>query len=110
MISALVGTCRHGFWIKMKPFNGLESRCVNGDVLHPSNKVERVAAMLAFTETVPDVFTDAHPELRRIAAFVDRTRPTQAVSAPFEPVQETVVLQHLLHGDGRFHGLEVNER
>ena len=65
--------------------------------------------MLAFAETIPDVFADAHPELRRVAAFVDRTRAAQAVSAALELVEEAVVLKHLFHGDGRFDGLEVNE-
>ena len=36
--------------------------------------------------------------------------PLRLSRAPLELVQEAVVLKHLLHGDGRFDGLEVNER
>jgi len=71
---------------------------------------EEIAAMLALAEAIPDVFADAHPELRRVAALVDRTRAAQAVAAPLEFVQEAIMFKHLLHGDGRFDGLEVNER
>ena len=83
---------------------------MNAHVLHPGDEVEGVPAVLALAETVPDIFADADPELRRVAALVDGTRPAQAVGAPFELVQDPVDVKHLLHGDGRFDGLEVNER
>jgi hypothetical protein len=66
--------------------------------------------MLAFAETVPDVFAQTHPELRRIAAFVDGTRTIEAVSAPFELVEKFIVLKDLLHGDGRFDGPEIDKQ
>jgi hypothetical protein len=65
--------------------------------------------MVAPAETVPDVLAHAYPELSGVAAFVDRARTAQAVTAPFEPVDETVMFKDLLHGDGRFHSFEVNE-
>jgi hypothetical protein len=82
---------------------------MNAHVVHLGDEVEGVAAVFALAETIPDIFADADAELRRVAAFVDRTRAAQAVTAPLELVQEAVVLKHLLHGDGRFDGLEVNE-
>ena len=82
---------------------------MDAHVVHPGDEVEGVAAVLALAETIPDVFADAYPELRRVAAFVDRTRAAQAVCAPLELVQEAIVFKNLLHGDGRFDGLEVNE-
>src|SRR6266404_2146406 len=83
---------------------------MNAYVFHPGDEIQDVAAMFAFAETVPDILADAHPELRRVLAFVDGTRPAQAISASFEPVKQAVMLEHLLHGDGRFDGLEVNKR
>ena len=106
----LAGLPRHGLGVEMEPFNGFERRRMNAHVIHPGDEVEGVAAVLALAETIPNVFADAHPKLRRVAAFVNRTRAAQAVAAPFELVQDAVVLKHLLHGDGRFDGLEVNER
>src|ERR1035437_7299408 len=93
----------------MKPFNGLVSCCENAHVVHPGNEVQDIAAMLAFAETIPNVFADTHPELGRVAALVDRTRAAQAVAAALELFQDAVMLKHLFHGDGRFDGLEVNE-
>ena len=83
---------------------------MNAHVLHLGDEVEGVAAVLAFAETIPNVFAYAYPKLCRVAAFVDRTWAAQAVAAPLELVQDAVVLKHLLHGDGHFDGLEVNER
>jgi hypothetical protein len=79
-------------------------------IFHPGDEIQNVAPMFTFAETVPDIFTDAYPELRSIAAFVDGTGPAQAVSALFELVNESVMLEHLLHGDSRFDGSEVNKR
>ena len=66
--------------------------------------------MLALAETIPDVFAHAYPKLRRVAALVDRARAAQAVCTPLELVQKAIVFKNLLHGDGRFDGLEVNKR
>ena len=66
--------------------------------------------MFAFTETVPDVSGYAHPELCWVLALVDRAWTAQAVSTFFEPVKQAVMLEDLLHSDGRFDGPEVNER
>lgn len=93
----------------MKPLDGFDCRRVNAHILHPCDEVQGVAAMFALAETIPCVFADADTELSRIAAFVDRAWTAQPVSAPFEFVQETVMIEHLLHGDGRFDGSEVNE-
>jgi hypothetical protein len=93
----------------MKPLNGFVGCGENAHVVHPGNEVQDVATVLAFAEAIPDVFADAHPELRRVAAFVNGTRTAQAVGAPFELVEDAIVLKHLFHGDGRFDGLEVNE-
>jgi hypothetical protein len=82
---------------------------MDAHVVHPCDEVEGVAAVLALAETIPDVFADTDAELRRVAAFVDRTRAAQTVCAPLELVQEAVVFKNLLHGDGRFDGFEVNE-
>ena len=71
----------------MEPLDGFKRRRVDAYVLHPGDEVEGVAAMFALAETVPDVFADAHPELRRVAAFVNGTRPAQAVSAFLELVR-----------------------
>ena len=48
--------------------------------------------MLALAETIPDVLAYAYPKLRRVAAFVDRTRAAQAVAAALELVQDAIVL------------------
>src|ERR1017187_2754109 len=102
--------CRHGRGVETKPLDGFEGRRMDACVLHPGNEIQDVASVFALAETVPDVLTDAHAELCRVAAFVNRTRPIQAVSASFEPVEQTVMLQHFLHCEGRFDGLEVNKR
>ena len=83
---------------------------MDAHLLHPGDEVEHVAAVFAFAETVPNILAQAHTKLRGVLPLVDGTRPAQAVAAPLELVQEAVVLKHLLHGDGRFDGLEVNER
>jgi hypothetical protein len=83
---------------------------MDADLLHLGDEVEGVSAMLALAEAIPDVFGRANPELRRIRAFVEGTRATKAVPAPLELVEDTVMFQDLLHGDGRFNGLEVNKR
>src|ERR1035437_3188778 len=106
----LVFLCRHGHWIETKPLDSFEGCRMNACVLHPGDEVQDVAAVFALAETVPDVLTDTHPELCRVAALVNRTRPIQAVSTSFEPVEQTVMLQHFLHCEGRFDGLEVNKR
>src|SRR5712692_5770755 len=80
LVGVLIGIRRHGLGVEMEPLDGLHGRRMDGDLLHPGDKVEGVAAMFAFAETVPDVFGDTHPELCWIAAFVNRTRPAQAVS------------------------------
>src|ERR1019366_3038817 len=67
--------CRHGFWVETKPFYGFDGRCMNARVLHPGDEVQDVAAVFALAETVPDVLAHAHPELGRVAALVNRTRP-----------------------------------
>src|SRR5205807_737289 len=109
-VFAVIGTRFHGFGVEMKPLDRLKGRRVDADLFHLGNEVENVAAALAFAETVPDIFADAHPKLGGIGSPMNGTRPAQAVSGFLEPVSETVVLQHLLHRDGRFYGLEVNER
>src|ERR1043166_1078244 len=109
MSSFPIGGGRYRIQIETEPFNGLQSCRVDGHVLHPGNEVQDIAALLAVAETVPDVFTDTDPELCRVRAFVNRTRPTQAVSASFELVKQTVMLEQLIHGDGRFDGLEVHK-
>ncbi len=83
---------------------------MDAHIFHVNDEVEDVPAVLAFAETVPDVFANAHPELCRVAPFVDGARPVQTVGAALELVHETVVLKHPFHGDDRFDGLEVNER
>ena len=105
----MVTVSGHGFGIEIEPFDGFQRRRMDAHVLHLGDEIEDVAAMLAFRKAIPDVLADAHPELRRVAALVDRARPVQAVGAALELVHEAVVLKHLLHGDGRFDGLEVNE-
>src|ERR1035437_2556133 len=110
MIVLLGFLCRHGLWIETKPLDGFEGCRMNACVLHPGDEVQDVAAVFALAETVPDVLTDTHPELCRVAALVNRTRPIQAVSTSYEPVEQTVMLQHFLHCEGRFDGLEVNKR
>ena len=84
----------------MKPLDGFQGGGMNAHIVHPGDEIERITAMFTFAETVPDVFTDAHPELGRVAPFVNRTRTAQVVSAPFELVDEMIVRQHLFHGDG----------
>jgi hypothetical protein len=83
---------------------------MNTHVIHPGDEVEDIAAVLALAKTIPNIFAYAYPKLRRVVPFVDWTRAAQAICAPLELVQDAVVLKHLLHGDGRFDGLEVNER
>src|ERR1035441_146766 len=81
MIVLLGFLCRHGLGVETKPLDGFEGRRMDACVLHPGDEVQEVAAVFALAETVPDVLTDAHSELCRVAAFVNRTRPIQAVSA-----------------------------
>jgi hypothetical protein len=66
--------------------------------------------MFTFAETVPDVFADTYPELIGTIAPVDGAGTVKAVAGSFEPIQQAVMNEHLLHGDGRFDGPEVNER
>ena len=73
------------------------------------DEVEDVTAASTLSETIPDVLAQAHPELRRIRAFVNRAGTGEAVTASLELVEQAVVLKHLLHGDGGFYRLEVNE-
>src|ERR1035437_1592808 len=74
LLPVLFGIYCHFLGVEMKPFNGLVSCCENAHVVHPGNEVQDIAAMLAFAETIPNVFADTHPELGRVAALVDRTR------------------------------------
>ncbi len=96
-------------WINLKPFHCLERGGVNRDVLHFCDEVERVAAVFAFAETVPNVLADAHPELRGVVSLVNGAWTAQVVPAAFELVQQVVVFKNLLHVDCRFDSLEVNE-
>ena len=64
-----------------------------------SDEVQDVAAVLAFAEAIPDVLFSINPELRGVAAAVDRAWPAQAVAGAFERVENTVVLQDVFHGD-----------
>jgi hypothetical protein len=105
-----MGIVRHRLTVEAKPIDGFHSGSVNAHVFHFGNEVQNVAAMVTFAETVPDILAHTDSELRRIAAFVDRAGTAQAVSAPFESVEKTVMLEQLLHGDGRFNGLEINKR
>lgn len=82
---------------------------MNAHVLHLADEVEDVPAMLAFRKAVPDVLADAHPELRRVAATVNRAGAVEAVGASLELVHEAIVLKHPLHGNGRFDGPKVYE-
>ena len=110
MLFILVRISFHSFGIEMKPVYGSKSSRVDAYAFHSGNEVEHVAALFAFAETVPDIFADADTKLGGIASAVNGARSAQAVSGFLEPVSETVVIEHLLHGDGRFYGLEVNER
>ena len=69
---------------------------MDGHVFHPADEVERVPAMLALAEAVPDVLARVYPELRRVRALVDGARAAEAVPAPLESVEDAVVLKHLL--------------
>jgi NAD(P)-dependent dehydrogenase (short-subunit alcohol dehydrogenase family) len=82
---------------------------VNVHILHPRYEVENITAAFTLTETVPDIFAHAHPELGRVLALVNGAGTAQAIPAPFEPVEDIIVDEHLLHGNGRFDGPEVNE-
>jgi hypothetical protein len=93
----------------MKPFDGLERSGMDAHIFHLSDEIQGVPTLFALAEAVPDILPRAHPELCRAGTFMDRTRAIEAVSAPLEPVREAIVFQDLLHGDGRFDGLEVNE-
>src|SRR6202012_4493982 len=93
-----------------EPFNGFERRRVDAHLLHLGDEIERIPAVLALGKAVPDVLADADAELRRIAALVDRARAVQAVAGAFELVEQAIVPEDLLHGDGRLDGFEVNER
>jgi hypothetical protein len=95
--------------IEVEPFDGFERRRVDAHFFHLGDEIEDVPAVLAFLKQFQMFFADADAELRRVAAFVDGTRAVQAVGTALELVHEAVVFQHLLHGDGRFDGLEVNE-
>jgi hypothetical protein len=95
--------------IKAKPFNGLVGGGMNADVLHFSDEVEGVATMFTFAETVEDIFAGADAELRRVAAFMNGTWAGQTIATAFELVEEAIMFQDFLHGDGRFDSLEVNE-
>ena len=83
---------------------------MDADLLNFRDEIERVSAMLALAEAIPDVLAGANAELCRIRALMDGARSVEAVPAPLELVEDTVMFQDLLHGDGRFDGPEVNER
>src|ERR1035441_2204525 len=73
MVVLLGLLCCHGLRVESKPLDGFEGRRMNACVLHLGDEVQDVAAMFAFAETVPNVLADAHSELCRVAAFVNRT-------------------------------------
>src|SRR5437667_12065255 len=108
--SVFAGFDRHGLGIETEPFHGFESRRMKAHAFHERDEVEDVAAPFAFAEAVPDIFAYAHPELSRVLAFMNWAPPAQAISGFLEPVKPTSMLEHLLRGDGRFDGLEVDER
>jgi len=83
---------------------------VNGHVLLFGDEVQDVAAVLAFAKTVPEVFFGINPELRGIGAAVNRARPAQAVAGAFERVEDTVVFQHVFHGDSGTDFPKIYER
>ena len=109
-LSVRFGFGGHGIRVEVEPFNGLESRGVNAHVLDSADEVEDIASTVTFTETVPDIFTDTHAELCRVLPSMDRAGATKAISTLFEALKEAIMLEDLLHGDGRFDGLEVNKR
>ena len=51
--------------------------------------------------------TDA--ELCWVFPIVNRARPAEGVTVGFEFRDETVVVEDLFHGDGRFDDVEVHE-
>jgi hypothetical protein len=66
--------------------------------------------VLALAEAIPDVLFGVHTELRGIAAAVNGARTAQAVAGAFEGVQNTVMFQHLFHGNPGTDVPEINER
>jgi len=83
---------------------------VNGHVLLFGDEVQDVAAVLAFAEAIPEVFFGINPELRGVAAAVNRARSAQAGAGAFERVENTVVLQHVFHGDSGTNFPKIYER
>jgi hypothetical protein len=94
----------------IEPFTGFNGRVVNGHILFFGDEVQDVAAMLAFAEAIPDVFFGINPELRGVAAAVNRARPAQAGADAFEGVENTVVLQDVFHGDSGTNFPKIYER
>ena len=88
----LFGIGGHGLAIKMKPFDGFEGRCVNGDIFKFGDEVQDIAAMFALAEAIPNIPIRFDAKLCRIRASVNGTRTAQAVSASLELVEQAVML------------------
>ena len=108
-LALFLGIGRHGLRVEIEPFDGLDGGAVNAHVFHPRNEIENVAAAFALAETIPDILAQAHPKLGRVLAFVDRTGTAQAVAASFESVEDVIMNEYLLHGQGCFDGPEVDK-
>jgi len=93
-----------------EPLARFERGVVDGAVLLLGDKVEDVAAVLAFREAVPDIFLGIDAELRRVGAVVDRAGTAQTGAAAFEGVEHAIVFQHLFHREPGADGPEINER
>ena len=83
---------------------------MDGKIFHPANEVEGVATVLAFTETIPDVLFEIDAELCFVGAFMDRARAGQGMATAFEGIEQSVLCQHLLHGDPGTDVPEIDER
>jgi hypothetical protein len=96
------------FHRELEPLAEFRGGGVNADALLPGPEIEDIASALALAETVPTILGNTHSELSGIGSSVNRTTTAQAVAAAFHPLEQAVVLKHLLHRDGGFDGLEVN--
>ena len=74
----------------------------------PGATVEGIAAAFACAETVPTILRETHPELRGILPVVKRAWPAEAVTAAFETLGETVMVNDLGNRDGSLHRLEIH--
>ena len=100
------------FLAEAEPFVRLPCGLMQGAIFDTGNQIEVISpgGALRFTETMPEVFAERDGEFGIVAAVVDRT--TTPAGIQFSGIhffEQTVMMEHHLHGGGGFDRRVINE-